>query len=96
MFDRQALKIALETGGKLDFAALSASHVSLFSLAELHISPAVLQAMAELIIAIESVVALPAYQQRVLLAAPASAQEPLAARSAFSATTSTSPKPAHG
>ena len=83
MFDRQALKIALETGGKLDFAALSASHVSLFSLAELHISPAVLQAMAELIIAIESVVALPAYQQRVLLAAPASAQKPLAARSVF-------------
>jgi hypothetical protein len=39
--------------------------------------------MAELIIAIESVVALPAYQQRVLLAAPASAQKPLAARSVF-------------
>jgi hypothetical protein len=35
-------------------------------------------------IAIESVVALPAYQQRVLLAwAPASAQKPLAARSVF-------------
>ena len=83
MFDRQALKLALESGGELDFAALSASHASLFSLAELHISPAVLQAMAELIIAIESVVALPAYQQRVLLAAPASAQKPLAARSVF-------------
>jgi hypothetical protein len=69
-----------------------------FSVAELHISPAVLQAMAELIIAIESVVALPAYQQRVLLAAPASAQKPLAARSVFffSATTSTSPKPVRG
>ena len=83
MFDRQALKLALESGGDLDFAALSASHASLFSVAELHISPAVLQAMAELIIAIESVVALPAYQQRVLLAAPASAQKPLAARSVF-------------
>ena len=35
------------------------------------------------ILAIESVVALPAYQQRVLLAAPASAQKPLAARSVF-------------
>jgi hypothetical protein len=75
---------ALETGAKLDFAALSASHASLFSLAELHISPAVLQAMAELIIAIESVVALPAYQQRVLLAAPPDRpQKPLAARSVF-------------
>ncbi|MBP8169794.1 MAG: hypothetical protein KAX99_09035 [Azonexus sp.] len=73
----------MESGGDLDFAALSASHASLFSVAELHISPAVLQAMAELIIAIESVVALPAYQQRVLLAAPASAQKPLAARSVF-------------
>ncbi len=83
MFDRQVLKLALESGGDLDFAALSASHASLFSVAELHISPAVLQAMAELIIAIESVVALPAYQQRVLLAAPASAQKPLAARSVF-------------
>ena len=83
MFDRQALKVALESGGELDFAALSASHASLFSVAELHISPAVLQAMAELILAIESVVALPAYQQRVLLAAPASAQKPLAARSVF-------------
>jgi hypothetical protein len=83
MFDRQALKVALESGGELDFAALSASHASLFSVAELHISSAVLQAMAELIIAIESVVALPAYQQRVLLAAPASAQKPLAARSVF-------------
>ena len=83
MFDRQALKLALESGGDLDFAALSASHASLFSVAELHISPAVLQAMAELIVAIESVVAMPAYQQRVLTWAPASALKPLAARSVF-------------
>ena len=83
MFDRQALRLALESGGVLDFAAFEASHASLFSAAELHISSAVLQAMAELILAIESVIALPAYQQRALLLAPASAQKPLAACSAF-------------
>jgi len=83
MFDRQALKAALEEGAPLDFESLSSSHPSLFSPAELHIAPATLQAMADLVAAIESVIALPAYQQRVLAWAPASAQKPLAARSVF-------------
>jgi len=83
MFDRQALKAALEEGAPLDFESLSGSHPSLFSPAELHIAPATLQAMADLVAAIESVIALPAYQQRVLAWAPASAQKPLAARSVF-------------
>jgi len=83
MFDRQALEAALTAGGTFDIATLSASHASLFSPGELHIPAAALQAMAELISAIESVVALPAYQQRVLAWAPASAQKPLAARSVF-------------
>ena len=83
MFDRQALKVALEAGGELDFAALAESHPSLFSAAEVHVAPAMLAAIAELVAAIESVVALPEYQQRVLAWAPASAQKPLAARSVF-------------
>jgi hypothetical protein len=83
MFDRQALKAALEEGAPLDFESLSISHPSLFSPAELHIAPATLQAMADLVAAIESVIALPAYQQRVLAWAPGSAQKPLAARSVF-------------
>ena len=83
IFERQALTPALEAGGQLDFAVLSASHPALFSPAELHIAPATLQAMADLIAAIESVVARPAYQQRVLAWGPASAQKPVAARSVF-------------
>ncbi|WP_428828281.1 hypothetical protein ACLIKD_10465 [Azonexus sp. IMCC34842] len=83
MFDRQALTAALEEGAPLDCQALSISHPSLFSPAELHIAPATLQAMVDLVAAIESVIALPAYQQRVLAWAPASAQKPLAARSVF-------------
>ena len=83
MFDRRALQVAIEAGGTLDFEALAVSHSSLFSPGELHISLATLQAMAELIVAIESVVAMPAYQQRVLAWAPASALKPLAARSVF-------------
>ena len=83
MFDREALKAGLEAGGGLDFEALARSHPSLFSRAALYLAPATLQAMRELIAAIESVVALPAYQQRVLAWAPASASKPQAARSVF-------------
>jgi hypothetical protein len=83
MFDREALKAALEAGGGLDFEALVLSHPSLFSRAALYLEAATLQAMKDLIAAIESVVALPAYQQRVLAWAPASAWKPQAARSVF-------------
>lgn len=83
MFDRRALKAALEASDTLDFEALTLSHPALFSPAALYISPATLQAMAGLVVAIESVIALPAYQQRVLAWAPASALKPMAARSVF-------------
>lgn len=83
MFDRSALKAALEAGDMLDFEAISLSHPSLFSPAAVRVAPAALQAIAELVVAIESVVALPAYQQRVLAWGPAAAQKPLAARSVF-------------
>jgi hypothetical protein len=83
VLDRQALKRALETGGSLDVEALSVSHPSLFSSAELRVAPATLQATAELIAAIESVVAMSSYQQRVLAWAPAGAQKAVAARGVF-------------
>ncbi|PKO94412.1 MAG: hypothetical protein CVU16_03065 [Betaproteobacteria bacterium HGW-Betaproteobacteria-10] len=67
----------------MDFDALDVSHPALFSSGKIDLSSADLQAMTELIGAIESVIALPAYEQRVLAWAPASAQKPLAARSVF-------------
>jgi hypothetical protein len=83
MFDRRLMNAALAEGGELDFEALALSHPSLFSRAGLWLPPATLTAIAELVAAIESVVVLAAYQQRVLAWAPASAQQPVAARSVF-------------
>ena len=83
MFDRRALKAALEASDTLDFEALTLSHPALFSPAALYISPATLQAMAGLVVAIASVIALPAYHKSVLAWAPASAQKAMAARSVF-------------
>ncbi len=83
MFDRNALNCALAEAGLNDPPALAVSHPALFSATEVVLAPALLDAMATLIAAIESVVALPAYQQRVLAWAPASAQGPMAARSVF-------------
>ena len=83
MFDRAALHAALVAGAGLDLAALAESHPSLFSQAAVNIAPATRQAMADIVAAIESVIALQAWQQRVLAWAPASAQRPVAARSVF-------------
>lgn len=83
MFDRKALNAALEAAGSLNAEALAQSHPSLFSAAELHVSPVHLRAMETLVRVIESVVALPAWQQRVLGWAPASAQQPVAAPGVF-------------
>ena len=83
MFDRNALNSALAEAGLSDPQALAVSHPALFSATEVVLAPAMLDAMATLIAAIESVIALPAYQQRVLAWAPASAQGPMAARSVF-------------
>lgn len=82
-FDFAALKHALNEGAALDAEALAITHPSLFSQAALYLSAATLQAMRELIAAIEYVVALPAYQNRVLGWAPSSAQCPVPARSVF-------------
>lgn len=83
VFDRAALHAALVAGAGIDLAALAESHPSLFSQAAVDIAPAMRQAMADLVAAIESVIALPAYQKRVLAWAPASAQQPTAERSVF-------------
>lgn len=83
MFDHQALKAALAEGAGLDLDALEVSHPALFSAAALSLPVSTLAAMATLIAAIESVIALPAYQQRVLGWAPASAQASQAARGVF-------------
>lgn len=83
MFDRAALNAALVEGAGLDLAALAESHPALFSQAAVGIAPATRQAMADIVAAIESVVALPAWQQRVLAGAPALALRSTAARSVF-------------
>lgn len=83
MFDRQALHAALLDGAELDFETLAESHPSLFSAAAVSVPLPMQQAMAELVAAIEAVVAMPAYQQRVLAWAPAAAGIEVAARSVF-------------
>lgn len=68
--DHQALQRALEAGGGLDYAALRQSHPHLFSDTVVFVSAACLTQMADFIAAMESVVALPAYQEAVLAWAP--------------------------
>ncbi len=65
------------------FARLCAQQPQLFSTAAITIDATALQAMAEVIAAIESVVALPSWQSRVLAWAPAIARQPVAARGVF-------------
>lgn len=83
VFDRNALAAALADGAGLDFATLAVSHPALFSQAALRLPAASLQAMHELVAAIESVVALPDYRRRVLAWAPPGAGGELPARSVF-------------
>lgn len=83
MFDRPALNAELLAAGNLDGNALQLSHPSLFSAAELTVSSGQAEAMAGLIAAIESVVAMPAYRQRVFGWAPLGARKDVAARGVF-------------
>lgn len=83
MFDRNALKAALAEGAGLDLDGLAVTHPSLFSQAAITLPPASLQAMRDLVAAIESVVALPEYRRRVLAWAPPGAGSELPARSVF-------------
>jgi len=83
VFDRNALKTALADGACLDLDGLAATHPSLFSPAAIVLPQASLQAMRDLVAAIESVVALPEYRRRVLAWAPPGAGGELPARSVF-------------
>lgn len=73
--DRQALRHALEAGsGSISHADLLASRPHLFSDTMVFAGEAHLQRMADTISAIERVIALPAYRERVLAYAPAIAR----------------------
>lgn len=80
--DHQALRVALEAGG-LDYDALQVSHPNLFSDSVVFAGENCLKRMVEIITAIESVVALPAYRRAVLGWAPAAARKAGASRGAF-------------
>ncbi len=68
---------------KTTFDQLRDTQPQFFSAAALTIPAVSLQAMADLVAAIESVIALPAYQAHALAQAPAIARLPCAARGAF-------------
>ena len=65
------------------FDKLRAQQPQLFSAVAIAVDAATLEAMAEVIAAIEAVVALPAWQSRVLAWAPEIARRPVAARGVF-------------
>jgi len=83
MFNRDALSRALADGAGLDLDALAISHPALFSQAAIILPAASLDAMRELVAAIETVVALPEYRRRALAWAPPGAGGELPARSVF-------------
>ncbi len=68
---------------KSTFDQLRAQQPQLFSSAAIAVDAATLEAMAEVIAGIEAVVALPAWQARVLAWAPEIARRPVAARGVF-------------
>ncbi|MCG2577836.1 hypothetical protein LZ012_12630 [Dechloromonas sp. XY25] len=68
---------------KTTFDQLRERQPQLFSAAAITIDSAAMQAMADLIAAIESVIALPAFQAHALAQAPEIARLPVAARSVF-------------
>ena len=80
--DSRRLKRALEAGG-VAHEALTSSHPHLFSHTQVYVAQAHLDFMADLVRAIERVVALPAWQDRVLADAPAIASHIPRAASVF-------------
>lgn len=81
--DRVVLRTALESGGGLDYEELLRSRPHLFSDTVVFAGEASLKRMAEIVSAIEAVVAMPAYQDKVLSWAPAIARSAVAARGVF-------------
>lgn len=68
---------------KATFDRLAERQPQLFSAADIRIAPAQWQAMAEIVGAIESVIAQPAFRETVLARAPEIARRPVAARGVF-------------
>ncbi len=68
--DHEALRHALEEGEGVSYADLTATRPHLFSDTMVFVGEAQLRRMADLIAAIEQVVALPAYRERVFAHAP--------------------------
>lgn len=68
---------------KTTFDQLAARQPQLFSAADIRVPAAQLEAMAEIVGAIETVIALPAFRTAALAAAPEIARRPVAARSVF-------------
>ena len=68
---------------KTTFDQLATRQPQLFSAADIRVDKAQLEAMAEIVGAIEMVLALPAFRAEVLARAPESARWPVAARSVF-------------
>lgn len=81
--DHERLRAFLEEGGGLDYAELRRTRPHLFSDSLVFAGAGCLRRMAAIVSAIETVVALPAYQERVLAGAPAIARRPTAARGVF-------------
>jgi len=81
--DHAALQAALEEGGGELYGEIMRTRPHLFSDTVVFVGAPCLQRMAELIRAIEAVVALPAYQERALAYAPAIARQSVAAQSVF-------------
>ncbi len=81
--DHAALQAALEEGGGALYGEIMQTRPHLFSDTVVFVGEPCLKRMAELIRAIEAVVALPAYQERVLAYAPEIARRPVAAQSVF-------------
>lgn len=80
--DHAALHAALAVGG-LNAADVLISRPHLFSDTVVYVGTACLEKMAALVAAVEEVVALPAYQQKVLAQAPEIARHATAARGVF-------------
>ena len=68
--DHKALRRALESEGGLSYADLQATRPNLFSDSAVFVAQAHLDFMAELVRAVERIVSLPAWQERVLAYAP--------------------------
>lgn len=81
--DHTALQAALDEGGGTLYGEIMQTRPHLFSDTVVFVGETCLKGMAELIGAIEAVVAMPAYQQRVLARSPEIARHPVMSHGVF-------------